>query len=128
MTRSVAKAGAALRGVGVTVFLSLCLLVSPHSPAQSQQSGRESATGWERLSPSKQDRIRAYVQRRGITPMMSGRPAVGTIVPRSVPLRGLPRDMVTEVPKITSYRYVVLPRHIAIVEPTTRTVVQVINR
>lgn len=52
----------------------------------------------------------------------------GATLPPSVPLRGLPRDMVTEVSKVTSYRYVVLDKTIAIVEPDTRRVVQVIPK
>jgi hypothetical protein len=35
--------------------------------------------------------------------------------------------MVTEVPKVTSYRYVVALNGIAIVEPSTRTVLQLLT-
>ncbi len=117
-----------------TAVLIASLVAASLSPAvvhgQVQQGAvRTPAGDLEQLAPDKQERIRSYVRSQEIAPMASGdRVTVGGILPRSTPLRGLPRDMVTEIPKITSYRYVVLPEGIAIVEPATRTVVQIIDR
>jgi hypothetical protein len=54
--------------------------------------------------------------------------ALGAEVPSSVELYEFPVDVVTEVPSVRSYRYVVLERKVAIVDPTGRDVVHVLDR
>ncbi|WP_230530899.1 DUF1236 domain-containing protein [Microvirga roseola] len=115
-------------------LLASALLVLPGlsaAQAQAPQAGapQNAASDWEQLPPDKQDRIRSFVEMQNLKPVISGdRVEVGSRLQPNVPLRGLPRDMVTEIPKVTSYLYVVLPEGIAIVEPNTRRVVQIIER
>ena len=112
-------------------IVTACLMVLATSgPGEVVASGaRGAAAVWDPLPPAKQQRIREYVRSRGIAARAPGRGVqVGARMPLDVPLRGLPRDMVTEIPKVTSYRYVVLRDGIAIVEPSTRKVVDVISR
>jgi hypothetical protein len=54
--------------------------------------------------------------------------ALGAEVPSSVELYEFPADVVAEVPSVRRYRYVVLERRIAIVDPSGRDVVHVLNR
>ena len=52
----------------------------------------------------------------------------GELVPEDVTLAALPQDSVTEVPQVTSYRFVLAGNStIAVVDPATRRVVQVIQ-
>lgn len=91
------------------------------------QGGRPRYTDWTPLPLAKQDLVRDIVSRERLQPEPgAGQLLPGDRVPRGIPLRGLPRDMVTEVPKVTSYRYVVAVNGIAIVEPATRTVLQLL--
>jgi hypothetical protein len=53
---------------------------------------------------------------------------VGAIVAPEVELIALPEDTVTEVPMITSYRFAVAPNGIAVVDPETRQVIQLVAR
>ena len=54
--------------------------------------------------------------------------AVGELVPEDVALAALPQDSVTEVPQVTSYRFVLAANGaIAVVDPATRRVVQLIQ-
>jgi hypothetical protein len=92
------------------------------------QGGRPRFTDWKPLPRAKQDLVREIVSREHLQPEPgAGQLLPGDRVPRGVPLLGLPRDMVTEVPKVTSYRYVVALNGIAIVEPSTRTVLQLLT-
>ena len=54
--------------------------------------------------------------------------ALGAEVPSSVELYEFPADVVAEVPSVRRYRYVVLESRIAIVDPSGRDVVHVLNR
>jgi Protein of unknown function (DUF1236) len=47
-------------------------------------------------------------------------------VPEEVELWGLPQDSVTEVPTVTSYKFFHAGKIIAVVEPESRRVIQVI--
>jgi Protein of unknown function (DUF1236) len=54
--------------------------------------------------------------------------AVGELVPEDVALAALPQDSVTEVPQVTSDRFVLAANGaIAVVDPATRRVVQLIQ-
>jgi hypothetical protein len=54
--------------------------------------------------------------------------ALGAEIPDTVELYEFPADVLVEVPAVKPYRYVVLERRIAIVDPTNRGVVQVLDR
>jgi hypothetical protein len=60
-------------------------------------------------------------------PRVTDKLAVGATVPGSVQLITLPQDTVTEVPTTTSYRFVLMGDSIAVVEPETRKVLQIIE-
>ena len=51
----------------------------------------------------------------------------GKTVPPSIDLIVLPQDAITEVPKTSSYRFVLMRDGIAVVDPATRMVLQVIK-
>jgi len=81
------------------------------------------------LAPDKQARIRDQVTRSKLESAMLPRPAeIGMTVPASVPLHALPEDSVTELPTVTAYHYFVAGEQIAIVDPATRRVVQLIDK
>jgi hypothetical protein len=85
----------------------------------------QAALQWKPLDRATQDRIRRAVRRAPLAKAgKAGTWDVGDVVPRSVPLQGLPRDMLGDVPRITSYRFFVSGREIVVVEPSTRIVVQ----
>lgn len=86
------------------------------------------------LSPDKQREIKTSIagSERGLgpreqLPRTADELALGTIVPPSVQLIALPQDAVTEIPSTSSYRFVLMRDGIAVVDPTTRIVVQVIK-
>ena len=86
------------------------------------------------LSPEKQLEIKTSIARfsRGLKPgqdlpRTSEKLVVGATVPASVDLINLPQDAVTEIPTTTSYRFVLMDNRIAVVEPETRKVLQIID-
>jgi hypothetical protein len=54
--------------------------------------------------------------------------ALGAEVPSSVELYEFPDEVLVEVPAVKAYRYVVLERRLAIVDPSSRAVVEVLDR
>lgn len=81
------------------------------------------------LEPDKQAKVREQVRRSDIAAAKLAEPAaIGMTVPASVALYALPEDSVTELPKITAYRFFVAGDRIAIVEPTARRVIQLIDK
>lgn len=81
------------------------------------------------LPSAKQAIIRDFVKAQKIEPVtVTDKLVAGSVVPPAIELRGLPSDMVTEVPEVTSYLFVVVPDGIAIVERGSRKVVQLIGR
>src|SRR5215213_7296021 len=87
------------------------------------------------LSAEKQGQVRTFVRdydrivKDGSKlPKVDQALAVGEPVPEEVTLAALPQDSVTEVPQVTSYRFVLAANGaIAVVDPATRRVVQVIQ-
>jgi hypothetical protein len=86
------------------------------------------------LSPNKQREIKASIagSARGLRPSeqlprVADELGLGTIVPPSVELIALPQDAFTEIPSISSYRFVLMDDGVAVVDPATRVVVQVIK-
>jgi hypothetical protein len=81
------------------------------------------------LSPEKQAVIRDHVKRFNPPAADLNEPArVGMVVPPETDLLVLPEDRTTEVPTVTSYSYLVAGDVIAIVEPDSRKVIQLIKR
>ena len=78
------------------------------------------------------DELRIYQQVAGNNPPNSGaagrfRPEIGAIVPASVMLQSLPGSVTNRIPKVSKYDYVVTSIGLALVDPRTRKVVDVIN-
>src|SRR5690349_8101150 len=53
---------------------------------------------------------------------------IGFVLPPEVELLELPQDAATTVPTVTTYNYVIAGEQIAIVEPESRRVIQLIKR
>ena len=86
------------------------------------------------LSPEKQLEVKTSIARYGRAlkpgqelPKLNEKLAVGATVPMTVELITLPQDTVTEVATTTTYRFVLMREGIAVVDPETRKVVQVID-
>jgi hypothetical protein len=106
-------------------------------PALAQSSGPPGEVvnvGNPPLSAEKQLEIKTSIARysRALRPgqdlpKVSDKLAVGATVPASMQLIVLPQDAVTETPTTTSYRFVLMGNSIAVVDPETRKVLQIIE-
>jgi hypothetical protein len=110
--------------------MSAALAQSPSLPFDIETTGILPAT----LAPIKQREIKTSIanaeQALGFgqeLPRVPDELRPGTIVPPSVQLIALPQDAITEVPSTSSYRFVLMRDGIAVVDPATRVVVQVIK-
>ena len=128
-------------GFGLIALFSLVagpsLGQSPGAPAVSQSPGGPAAAveaGKTPLSPEKQLEVKTSIARYGRAlkpgqdlPKLNERLAIGATVPATVELINLPQDSVTEVATTTTYRFVLMREGIAVVDPETRKVIQVID-
>jgi hypothetical protein len=115
----------------IPLSLLLCgtgLAQSPGGPATVIETAKPP------LTPEKQLEVKTSLARysRALKPgqdlpKTNERLAVGATVPTTTELINLPQDTVTEVPTTTSYRFVLMREGIAVVDPETRKVVQVID-
>jgi hypothetical protein len=97
------------------------------SAAAAQTGGTLVETPPVPLSPEKQAMLMHHVQREKPREARTNGPVtVGMIVPDSVELWSLPQDSVTEVPATTSYKFMLTGKTIAVVDPGTRKVVQIV--
>jgi hypothetical protein len=97
-------------------------------PACSRNAGE---TGGPRpLPPEKQKMILDHVKRSTDLPQASlSEPVrVGMTIPPEVEVLGLPQDAATAVPTVTTYNYLIVGDQIAIIEPETRKVIQLVKR
>ena len=116
-------------------FILIALLTSGSGLAQSP--GGPAAvveTGKPVLSAEKQLEVKTSLARSNRAlkpgqdlPKINERLAVGATIPASIELISLPQDTVTEVPTTTSYRFVLMREGIAVVDPESRKVLQVID-
>jgi hypothetical protein len=86
------------------------------------------------VSPAKQTDIKTSIARseRGLRqgeqlPRYRGEFTSGMTVPVSVDLIALAQDAITEIPTTSSYRFVLMSDGIAVVDPASRIVIQVIK-
>jgi hypothetical protein len=111
--------------VGMVAFGSM-------APALSQPTqGAPVVTGEPRALPlEKQKMILEQVRRSPDLPQanLSEPVRVGMTIPEEVEVLELPQDAATTVPTVTTYRYIIVGDQIAIIEPESRTVIQLINR
>ena len=81
------------------------------------------------LPPEKQALVREHVKRSDFPAAQLSQPvSVGMVVPPEVDLIVLPQDVGTVVPTTTSYQFLVASDLIAVVEPETRKVIQLVPR
>ena len=81
------------------------------------------------LPPEKQALIREQAKRPNLPVATLKEPArIDMTVPEEVELLALPQDVSTETPTTTSYRYLITNDVIAVVEPQSRKVIQLISR
>jgi hypothetical protein len=81
------------------------------------------------LPPEKQALIREQAKRPDLPVATLSEPArIDMTIPEEVELLALPQDITTETPTTTSYRYVVTSDVIAVVEPQSRKVIQLITK
>jgi hypothetical protein len=112
-----------MTGLARAVLLTVLLGTS----AAAQTGGAPVETPPVSLSPEKQATIKQHVQRAKPPEAQTGGPVtVGTVVPESVELWGLPQDSVNEVSATTSYKFLLTGKTIAVVDPESRKVIQII--
>jgi hypothetical protein len=81
------------------------------------------------LPPEKQKLIREHAKRADLPRTNPGELAqIGMIIPPEVELLALPQDMSSEVPTPTSDRYLITGDVIAVIEPESRNIIQLITR
>jgi len=107
---------------------ALAQTATPGGPARVEEVGKPP------LSAEKQLEVKTSIARysRALKPgqdlpRLPDKLAAGTTVPAGVELITLPRDAVTETPRTTSYRFVLMRDSIAVVDPETRQILQVIE-
>jgi Protein of unknown function (DUF1236) len=115
------RAVARLAALSLTVGLSI-------GPGTAQTGGTPVETPPVPLSPEKQAIIKEHVGRAQLPPAeIDGPVSVGMDVPAAVALFALPQDTVTEVPTVTNYKFFAIGNTIAVVEPESRKVIQIIK-
>jgi multidrug efflux pump subunit AcrA (membrane-fusion protein) len=81
------------------------------------------------LPADKQEMIRRHAAHADLpTADLAEPPRVGTVIPGEVALLSMPQDGQTVTPSVTSYNYVIAGDVIAIVDPESRKVLQLIER
>lgn len=111
---------------------------SPNTAGTPPAAGAPSSTtaqpvGQQQDEPDRRriaDTVRERVQRNEIRPVQNLGVAVsvGAELPARVQLQTIPRDIAAIRPEYSAYRYTVSEREIVIVDPSTRRVVDVIER
>ena len=92
----------------------------------SEQNTRISAS----LDPQKKTRLQTAITRIDARPVtnVNFSVSVGTVVPRAIDLRPVPRTIVEIVPQYRGYDFFVVRDEVVIVEPRTHRIVDVIER
>jgi uncharacterized protein DUF1236 len=113
------------------IVAGLIALGAIHPAASQPAQGTPVETGAPRpLPPDKQKMILDQVKRSTDLPQASlSEPVqVGMTIPPEVELLGLPQDAATTVPTVTTYNYLIVGDQIAIIEPESRKVIQLLKR
>lgn len=92
------------------------------------EGGPDSRTARLVLNGSQRQLLLSHVEFNRPGPDISLRLALGAEIPERVELMAFPDPVVSGIPEIRSYRYVIVDRSVAIVDPDTRDVVLVIDR
>lgn len=77
------------------------------------------------IAPEQRTRIKAYVTQQKIAPVtVKEKVVVGATLPADVTLQTVPADW---GPEVTKYRYVYVDNHVALVDPSSRKVVTIVD-
>jgi hypothetical protein len=107
----------------------LALTLGWAAGALAQTTGTPVETPPVPLPPEKQAIVKEHIKRNNVPATEFGAPVtVGMTLPDTVELFALPQDTVTEVPKVTSYKFLVTGAAIAVIDPDTRKVIQLIEK
>jgi hypothetical protein len=113
------------------IIIAAALLATPAlaqtSTTTTTTGGAAATTGTAgsfNLTAEQEARLGPIIQRNPV--VRAGQVAVGTALPADVELRTFPQQYVTEVPSVSSYRYVSTEQGILVVDPSSRRVVRVI--
>lgn len=99
------------------------------APGHGQTSGTPVEAPRALLPADKQALVKEHVEKAKVPVADVGTAvAVGTTVPAGADLFALPEDTMTEVPKVTSYKFLHVANGIAVVDPENRKVVQIIAK
>jgi hypothetical protein len=81
------------------------------------------------LSTEQRRKLKSSVETTGSTRSSATRIEIrqGETLPEDVTLMKVPETIVTEIPEIRTYRYVVIDNEIALVEPETRRVIEIVE-
>ena len=81
------------------------------------------------LSPETQALVREQAKRPNLPVAQLSEPArIDMTIPDEVELLAMPQDIGTDTPTTTSYRYLITSDVIAVVEPQSRRIIQLITR
>jgi hypothetical protein len=114
--------------VAVTTLARIVLVaLLGASPAAAQNPPKTVEPSSMPLPADKHALIKEHVRRAKVPEAkVEGPVTVGMTVLEDIELWGLPQDSVTEVPTVSSYKFFHVGRTIAVVDPESRTVIQVI--
>ena len=97
------------------------------APAAAQNAPKTVEPSSMPLSADKHALLKEHVKRAKVPEAkVEGQVAIGMTVPEGIELWGLPQDSMTEVPTVSSYKFFHVGRTIAVVDPDSRKVIQVI--
>jgi hypothetical protein len=124
--------GPAIAARSVAVLLAACLAVGPAAAQGGSDRGSPAPRDISRLELSQSQREAIYQsisnrQSKKDTAPVGFRAAVGAHVPDAITLEPLPKTAAELVPKIADYQYAFVANEVLIVEPRSRTVVEVIH-
>jgi hypothetical protein len=116
------------------IFMKKALIVAATLfavPAFAQTSTTGGAavgtTGSLTITTDQEARLGQIIQRNPVRRAGETSFTVGATLPAEVELQTLPQEFVTEVPTVSTYRYVATNGGIALVDPSSRRVVRVIQ-
>lgn len=98
--------------------------------AESERGGEGNTRISASLDPQKKTRLQTAITRIDARPVnnVNFSVSVGTVVPRAIDLRPVPRTIVEIVPQYRGYDFFVVRDEVVIVEPRTHKIVDVIER
>jgi hypothetical protein len=113
-------------------FVAAALTVPPAAAQTGRSQGEAAPKTMEPssmpLSSDKHWLVKEHVRRAKVPEVkIDEQVAVGMTVPEGVELWGLPQDSMTEVPTVSSYKFFHVGKVIAVVDPDSRKVVQLIR-